>query len=51
MTGVLIKRLNLVVDRLAERKDQAKTQKNTIYNQGMTKATRSQEKGMELILL
>ena len=34
MTGVLIKRLNLVLDRLAERKDQVKTQKNTVYKPG-----------------
>lgn len=51
MTGVLIKRLNLVVDRLAERKDQVKTQKNAICKPGDDKGHRSQEKGMELTLL
>ena len=40
MTGVLIKRLNLVLDRLAERKDQVKTQKNTVYKPGDDKGHR-----------
>ena len=43
MTGVLIKRLNLVADRLAERKDHAKTRKNTIYKPGDDKGHQKPE--------